>query len=463
MAILDLKDSDFINGVVLERWQEPSACMFAVDQLCRQFEDARVNIIQLGNYTKPRIPECPVNYTIESLNWIHGKQVIDRCRFFTSHYIGMAVINGVTIRIQPRIGSLYLLKYAANIYLSESEIEYRINSNSGNDWMLALLWRTFLNKALTEGMTPKEYKCVTENRRSFRGHMNVRKQIATNCVRQDRFYCDYKKLSFDNTINRTIRYTYALLKEKKHDAIIQEFDAYDKRLESFGVNNAEIDVHEIDRIRYNRLTAPYESVMRICMSIINNHNAELENGAKKSFSYFIDIAELWEMYLLKVLQRGLADEYTVYSPNTGKGVYLLENASREIRPDIIIEHNGRIVMIIDAKYKCYKRFGRTAGIDNVSREDLYQMNTYLYHYGNRCDKIIGIFTAPYHDDDINNNILSYTSHANHMIGLVNLPVDIGDEKGNIEKTKQSEQKYLSRIRDLLKLTISLKSQLFMGI
>ena len=323
MAILDLKDSDFINGVVLERWQEPSACMFAVDQLCRQFEDARVNIIQLGNYTKPRIPECPVNYTIESLNWIHGKQVIDRCRFFTSHYIGMAVINGVTIRIQPRIGSLYLLKYAANIYLSESEIEYRINSNSGNDWMLALLWRTFLNKALTEGMTPKEYKCVTENRRSFRGHMNVRKQIATNCVRQDRFYCDYKKLSFDNTINRTIRYTYALLKEKKHDAIIQEFDAYDKRLESFGVNNAEIDVHEIDRIRYNRLTAPYESVMRICMSIINNHNAELENGAKKSFSYFIDIAELWEMYLLKVLQRGLADEYTVYSPNTGKVVYLI--------------------------------------------------------------------------------------------------------------------------------------------
>ena len=46
MAILDLKDSDFINGVVLERWQEPSACMFAVEFLLLRL--SKVYYLRMG-------------------------------------------------------------------------------------------------------------------------------------------------------------------------------------------------------------------------------------------------------------------------------------------------------------------------------------------------------------------------------------------------------------------------------
>ena len=61
---------------------------------------------------------------------------------------------------------------------------------------------------------------------------------------------------------------------------------------------------------------------------------------------------------------------------------------REIRPDIIIEKNGRKAMIIDAKYKKYSTFGFTSkNFQAVSRDDLYQMIAYLYHYGSNNENL----------------------------------------------------------------------------
>ena len=50
--------------------------------------------------------------------------------------------------------------------------------------------------------------------------------------------------------------------------------------------------------------------------------------------------------------------YHIYSPNTHHGEFLLNHEMREIRPDIVIEKEGRILAIIDAKYKPYRYFGK---------------------------------------------------------------------------------------------------------
>ena len=99
------------------------------------------------------------------------------------------------------------------------------------------------------------------------------------------------------------------------------------------------------------------------------------------------------MYLLKLLQNNLPKKYRVYSPNANFGAKLVEGDMREIRPDILIEENGRVVMVIDAKYKSYTIFGKTSEF-GVQRDDLYQMSTYLYHYGKEDKTIVGIFTSP---------------------------------------------------------------------
>ena len=138
----------------------------------------------------------------------------------------------------------------------------------------------------------------------------------------------------------------------------------------------------------------YKPVMEFSKAIISRHLAEsLPNSQKMAeTAFFVDMAELWEMFLLRVLQKKLDDDYNVYSPNLSAGAFLLEDENRAIRPDIIIEKDNRAVMIIDAKYKRYKTLGRTSKDPYaVSREDLYQMTTYLYHYGEDDQPIYGLF------------------------------------------------------------------------
>lgn len=250
----------------------------------------------------------------------------------------------------------------------------------------------------------------------------------------------------DNTINRVIRSIYIILKSKGLSSLVAEFEAYDKYLCSMGVGAEAVDVHEIDDIRYTRLSAPYKPVMELSRTILANHKAESSNdkSVNSDVSYFIDIADLWEMYLLKLLQNNLPSEYYVYSPNTGFGDSLLEGGMREIRPDIIIEKNGRVLMIIDAKYKDYTQFGKSA-LSGVNREDLYQMTTYLHHYGKEDQSIIGLFTSPVpcSEDDVH----AYSHNKNHRIGLVNL--DIVSVDDNIELLHKNEQIYLDNITKIL--------------
>jgi 5-methylcytosine-specific restriction endonuclease McrBC regulatory subunit McrC len=117
---------------------------------------------------------------------------------------------------------------------------------------------------------------------------------------------------------------------------------------------------------------------------------------------------------------------------------------RELRPDIIIELNGRVLVIIDAKYKNYHLFGKTA-TEGIQREDLYQMSTYLYHYGTSNKAIAGIFTSPVCCQI--ENVYCMKHNDLHYIGLINLNIE--DKETPID-THLEEISYVKRIEDILK-------------
>ena len=446
---LILHDSNFQNGVTKWYHEQCAAYMNTVDRLQHQIAAGQLEIVNLQTYNPRSEIESPVWYEIKSYSEKKsGYKVVNECQFYSSHYIGRYSHEGYAIIINPRFGNIfnYLVSYASNIYIPYGESEISFNSQNNSYWLIALLWKAMLNRALTTGQIPKEYITVTKNQKNYHGRLTIAKHIRANLCDATRFYCSYKKLSMDNTINRVIRSIYIILKSKGLSSLVAEFEAYDKYLCSMGVGAEVVDVHEIDDIRYTRLSAPYKPVMELSRTILANHKAESSNdkSVNSDVSYFIDIAELWEMYLLKLLQNNLPSDYYVYSPNTGFGDSLLEGGMREIRPDIIIEKNGRVLMIIDAKYKDYSQFGKSA-LFGVNREDLYQMTTYLHHYGKEDQSIIGLFTSPFpcSEDDVH----AYSHNKNHRIGLVNL--DIVSVDDNIELLHKNEQIYLDNITKIL--------------
>ena len=435
----------------------------AIDALQRQFETGEIKVLPLRHsVTTNNLNDSPV--------WCRTKYAERETKitisFYTSHYIGNCTINDVSIAIHPRFGDKllnYFLGEACNIYLPKGNASYA-EGNIGNAyWLVGLLWKAMLERALTSGQIPKEYKTETKNIKTYRGHLNVQKHIKANLVNQSRFFCTYRKLTMDNTINQTIRYAFSILKEKGLGVVLSDLASYDNKLASFGVTCPEIESYQIDRIKYTKMNFVYKPVMDFSKAIISRHLAEsLPNSQKMAeTAFFVDMAELWEMFLLRILQKKLDDDYIVYSPNLSAGAFLLENESRAIRPDIIIEKNNRVVMILDAKYKRYQTLGGSSkDLYAVSRDDLYQMTTYLYHYGKDNQPIYGLFVAPANYDEGANaqDIQQESNFANveikklehnslHKIGLVNVEIEKISNQAQLEKLEES---FAGKINEMLK-------------
>ncbi len=300
---------------------------------------------------------------------------------------------------------------------------------------------------------------MQKNLHTFKGQLHISKHIEENLFDKSKFYCTYRKLTMDVTINQTIRYVYKLLKQKGFSSLFKDMGEYDQMLQSFGVQDKKIRLNDIQNIKYTKLNIYYKKLMELATLLLKNSSksSDMKATNTESFAYFLDMAQLWEDYLLKVLQKNLP-EYYIYSPNYKDkgGVALFEDGSRTIRPDIIIEKDGKVIAILDAKYKCYRQIGQYADFGSaVSRDDLYQMTTYLYHYGKNDKEIVGLFISPV--AEIENNSKKLMSNKNHKIGVVNLNIDQFSEKKldgssndiisfSKETIKKEEEKFIIKIK-----------------
>jgi 5-methylcytosine-specific restriction endonuclease McrBC regulatory subunit McrC len=126
-------------------------------------------------------------------------------------------------------------------------------------------------------------------------------------------------------------------------------------------------------------------------------------GDGKAFGTLLDMAEIWELYVAKVLQIGLPG---LRVSHTGRSTehfrWLLRSATDDdgfgsLRPDIVIaDHQERCLAIADAKYKTNRiNSGNRTGIVT---DDLYQLIAYLSGFGNPASRLDGFLIYPADDD-----------------------------------------------------------------
>jgi 5-methylcytosine-specific restriction endonuclease McrBC regulatory subunit McrC len=446
--LLELTDDILLEGKKCEDRSQ----LTAVEEINKQVDEQKIKTLSLTN----SIPnDCLNEHPIWHAQVVDEGEIVTK--FYTSHYIGFCSVNGVDIVINPRFGLFnHLISYACNIYVPNAESNITSNKTSNNYWLIALLWKAVLQRAIAVGQIPKEYKTENKNLRYYKGRLDIAKQIRVNLTNASRFYCSYRKLTSDNTINRAIRYAYKILCDKKMGRVVNDIREYDDKLAMFGVSNSPIDISDIENIKYTRMTEIYRPVMQFCKAIIQQNLSEssIQPHNKTSVAYFIDMAELWEMYLLKKLQVNFPD-YEVYSPNLREREFLMEDKYREVRPDLVIadKNTGNPRIILDAKYKHYTSLGNTSRESTVSREDLYQMTTYLHRFM-KDGKGYGIFVSPVNQEKEND--VHKIVGSEQSIGLVNLNLcELFDDKqsNNAKEIKieieKREEDFINKIQSLL--------------
>jgi len=149
--------------------------------------------------------------------------------------------------------------------------------------------------------------------------------------------------------------------------------------------------------RYNRLTEHYAVAHGLCKMFIFGLRPEsfFHAGPQKVFGVVLDMVELFEMFMQRLLEDSLGPKgFVIKSQCPDRGALLDAEDKRysSVRPDFLICRADQVVAVVDAKYKDYW----SSAVDGarpqrkMANEDVYQ----LFFYQQRLQRIYDLPTPP---------------------------------------------------------------------
>lgn len=147
------------------------------------------------------------------------------------------------------------------------------------------------------------------------------------------------------------------------------------------VEDRHVSAIDVERLPRNRLVARYEPALNMAEWILARRAPDLRHGNASGFAMLFDMNLLFQACLGRLLHRCLPQSYRLREE--GPRYYLsLDHAAQkrfQMKPDFCILTQGKVVAIIDAKWK---RLAPAAanGTWGVQQADMYQLHAYADAY-----------------------------------------------------------------------------------
>ena len=382
----------------------------------------------------------------------------------TGNYVGKFVWQGLEIDIKSRFSNTFLermLNFANDIFLDDVSI-------TGNQvkedfdiskYIIYYMFIQNLEKAFLLGL-PKAYKSIEHHDMKLKGKIDINKFIKYDIPFQGKISSVSRE---QKEIQEIIDVLYKAVKiiDKNNKAFLKNIPHIKTHLKQYKSNNyisnETINKALKSKALQNPIFAPYKKVLEYARFIINGNNIEEKNdGKQETFGFIINVAELFEIYITKLLQKEFSDWY-VESPkielyNTPQMFY-----QRKIIPDIVMK-KASDVLVFDTKYKKMTMQGKNKnGAGDVDRNDFFQINTYMSYYQNQNYNVkIGGLLYPIEKSFKENKDIC---HSQTWFGNLNTKfivdgIDLSDLKEDKEnkfaQISKREQKFIEGIKKLLK-------------
>ena len=383
----------------------------------------------------------------------------------TGNYVGKFKWEGLEIDIKSRFSNTFLermLNFANDIFLDDVSItDNKIDKDFDiSKYIIYYMFVQNLEKAFLLGL-PKAYKSIEHHEMKLKGKIDINKFIKYDIPFQGKISSVSRE---QKEIQEIIDVLYKAVKiiDKNNKAFLKNIAHIKTHLKQYKSNNYLsndiINKALKSKALQNPIFAPYKKVLEYARFIINGNNIEEKNdGKQETFGFIINVAELFEIYITKLLQKEFSDWY-VESPHLrldekfGK-TYLY---SRKIIPDIVMTKN-KDVIVFDTKYKKMNfTYVKGNGVD-VDRNDFFQINTYMSYYQNQNYNVkIGGLLYPIEKSFKENK---YICHSPSWFGNLNSKfivdgIDLSDLKEDNENKfapiSKREQKFIEGIKKLLK-------------
>lgn len=148
---------------------------------------------------------------------------------------------------------------------------------------------------------------------------------------------------------------------------------------------------ELAQVRYTPINARFRPLVRLSMQIAQ-HRGLLSDAADAGAAtgVLIDVAEVWELYVLDCLRAAFPDAEVIHGTHEATTAHLLQSEVTGrplglLKPDALVRWPKR-TLVADAKYKFLGRTHyRPQGVD---REDLYQIAAYASRFARDGDALL---------------------------------------------------------------------------
>tara|TARA_R110001583_G_scaffold22927_8_gene85489 strand:- start:202 stop:1521 length:1320 start_codon:yes stop_codon:yes gene_type:complete len=402
----------------------------------------KLNLFHIGDHHKDEDLEIAY-FNTKDAKWYAGRLVGEaRFKFKDVDY---------KIVIKPRFGNLQLfrmLEEVFNIKLTSS----KSSINKQNDYqflikqLIAFLWLNLLSKANKHGI-PKHNIIKHYKGAIVRGRLDVRKSIIPLRV-EEKIVSRYTEKVVDSNISKILLKAYKILKaDYKLSSIKVSLGAKNAIEQILASSTRETYLTELDfkRVKYNDIYKSFKPVVDLSWDIIKKKNFNNnDDDSSDSFSFFIDMAEVWEIYLRAILKRHFSKSGWRLKKDKIQ-TYHNKDFKRLLIPDIILEKDND-VMVWDAKYKRmeFEYF-------DYDRSDFFQIHTYINYYHQNKNVIAGGLLYPISKDFNTERQLKNKSETlfNQRATNTKYLIDgIVYTDLNEEKVKREELNFLSRIAEL---------------
>lgn len=197
--------------------------------------------------------------------------------------------------------------------------------------------------------------------------------------------CDYEPFTFDNTLNRTIKYCVRILQnQSKHIDTQRILNEITFLLED--VEDQSCTVNQLNKIKIPRLFEAYEEVLESCKMILENKVYSHAEHEMKNWSLLFPMEYVFEHFISGFLQRHFSKDYLIETQKSELYLQHEPNAFKLQHDILITNRHTKEKIIVDTKYKPRWGLNKDDRKQGVSQSDMYQMISYAYRRGS--DKVI---------------------------------------------------------------------------
>ena len=303
------------------------------------------------------------------------------------NYVGLIQLkSGVQVQILPKI-SFVDGKETKKIFLkmlrSMKDFPSKVFHSASLRADRMNLYELFINMYLQEVRQlvkhgiKSAYVTQEENLKYYKGKLLVNQQIRVNLAHGERFYVSYDEFHPDRAENRLVKAT--LLKLQKLTGSAQNEKEINQLLAVFEMVTPSVNYQkDFSKVSMDRNTKDYANLMQWSRVSLMNKSFTTFAGEMTARALLFPMEQVFESYVAQQMKKRLCPEgWEVWVQDQRHWLFLEPRKQFTLRPDIVMQHNDRTV-VLDTKWKSLT--------DNekinygISQADMYQMYAYSKKY-----------------------------------------------------------------------------------